>query len=168
MISRIPIYQMTYGKNNEGEFGLMFSSEQGDNGSQSVVFAIPILESFKHPFRFIESIEHVSVYFPFEMEGVYYELEAKIEFPELFFQVPNTDIVITFSFDLENTFNWSILPFIRRKEMNYIGKDEGLILPNIGFLTLMPIDLQEMDSLYLKYRAIFVGLTPNFGELDKT
>ena len=39
----------------------------------------------------------------------------------------------------------------------------SLILKNHGFLVLKPIDLNEMNELYLKQKGIFVGLTPNFG-----
>lgn len=66
---RIPVYQMTIGQNSEGKSGLIFSSEQKETSSQAVVFAIPVVEQYHHPFDFIEHVDMQQVYFPFEMEG---------------------------------------------------------------------------------------------------
>jgi hypothetical protein len=165
---RIPIYQMTFGQDQSGKPGLVFTSEQKEYGSQSILFAIPIIESFHHPFDLIESIEHQAIYFPFQMGEKYYELEAKINFPELTFSVPDTDIQISFEIDIDSFSNWYYFPFRKDlyKKKKYIGKANNLILKNNGFLTLMPVDLFEMDELYLKHNGIFVGLTPNFGQIE--
>jgi hypothetical protein len=59
-------------------------------------------------------MEHLIFYFLFEMDGKYYELEGKMEFSELTFSVPNTDITVTFAFDIENFFGWFLLPISRK------------------------------------------------------
>lgn len=169
-MTRIPIYQMTYGQDSQGKSGFIFSSEQENIGDQSVVFTIPIPDTFhSHPIDFIESFEFIKVYFPVEVNGEYVELEAKINFPELTFEVPKTNTTVTFVVDNENFLSWYYyFPFSKRqrKTTKYAGQHDKLIRRNNGFLTLLPIDLQEMDKLYTDHKVIFVGLTPNFGELD--
>lgn len=168
MISRIPIYQMAFGQGSDGKPGLVFASEQSEYESQSVLFAIPITDEFHHPFEFIDYLEHSSVIFPFQLEDEYYELKGKINFPEITFEIPKTDIKITFEIDNDNIFSWQVFPFRRRpyQNMKYVGEQTSLILKNHGFLILQPVDLYEMDELYLKHKGIFVGLTPNFGNND--
>lgn len=168
MSSRIPIYQMTYGQEAEGKPGLVFTSEQEEYGNQSILFTIPILEIFLHPIELIDYLKHTDIVFPFELDGEYYDLKGKIEFPEITFEVPKIKIKITFEIEYDYVFNWHIFPFRRRsfKGMKYVGKHTKLILRNHGFLILQPVDLYEMDELYLKHKGIFVGMTPNFGNND--
>lgn len=166
-MTRIPIYQMTYGQDKEGKPGLVFTSEQEDYDSQSILFAIPIVEPFRHPFDFIDNFEHQTIYFPFLLGDKYFDLEAKMNFPELVFTVPDKNIQITFEIGIDNMWGWDFFPFRRQpfKYTKYVG-NQKLLLKNNGFLTLLPVDLYEMDELYNKHQGVFVGLTPNFGNFN--
>jgi hypothetical protein len=168
MISRIPIYQMTFGQDSEGKPGLVFASEQAEYENQSVLFTIPILDNIQYPIEFIDYFEDSTIIFPFQLEGEYYELKGKINFPEITFEIPKTDFKITFEIDNDNMFSWQVFPFRRRPYLNmkYVGKQTSLILKNHSFLILHPVDLYEMDELYFKHKGIFVGQTPNFGNFD--
>ncbi|SRR5258706_677921 len=164
----IPIYQMAYGQDNEGKPGLVFTSEQEGYDNQSILFAIPVVEPLNHPFEFIERFEHQTIYFPFLLEDKYLELKAKVNFPDLIFAIPNKDIQITFTIDTDNFWGWDFFSFRRqfKGHTKYVGKQNKLLLNNNGFLTLLPVDLYEMDELYNKHRGVFVGLTPNFGNFN--
>ncbi|RZL25218.1 MAG: hypothetical protein EOO96_23150, partial [Pedobacter sp.] len=87
-MTRIPIYQMTFGQNAKEVDGLVFTSEHENNGNQTILFTIPIIEPFENPFDFIEYFERSTFYFPFLLNGRYMDLEAKVEFPEFTFDVP--------------------------------------------------------------------------------
>lgn len=156
---------MTFGQGSDGKPGLVFASEQEEYGNQSVLFTIPILDDFRHPVEFIDYLEHTTIIFPFQLGEEYLELKGKINFPEITFEIPKSDIKITFEIDNDNIFSWHVFPFRRRpyRNMKYVGNQTNLILKNHGFLILQPIDLYEMDELYLKHKGVFVGLTPNFG-----
>lgn len=168
MTSRIPIYQMTYGKDEDGNVGLQFGSEQGDTGSQSVVFVAPIPDTL-HAFEIIKSLQHIEIYFPFEMDAKYYELKAKIDFPRLIFEIPNLNSSITFVIDSDGISSRVLYPFVGKKNrIKYIGRMSNLIPSNIGFMILIPVELQKMNELYEHHKAVFVGRTPNFGNADST
>lgn len=165
---RIPIYQMTFGRDIEGRTGLVFSSEVKTNDMQSILFTFPIIDSINHPIDLIEQINRFSIYFPFDMEGKYYELEAKINFPELIFQIPGIDRKVVFLIDETSYLSWFHFPirgFYDNKYI-YIGEHKKIVPKNKGFILLMPVDLYEMDELFLKYKATFVGLTSNFGNYE--
>lgn len=170
MIRSVTVYQMTYGQDNEGNAGLVFTTEQEEYGNQSVLFTIPITDNFPfhHPMEFVEYLESVRITFPFQLNEEYYELEGKVNFPEVVFNIPNSDIKITFEIDNDHIFYWHVFPFRRRpyRKLKYVGKQKHLIKDNNGFLILQPVDLYEMDELYLKHKGVFVGLTPNFGNSD--
>jgi hypothetical protein len=165
MISRIPIYQMTFGQGRDGKPGLVFASEQEEYGNQSVLFTIPIFGDFRHPIELIDFLEQTTIIFPFLLGKEYLELIGRINFPEITFAIPNNDTKIIFEIDNDNIFRWNVFPFRDRsyRNMKYVGKHTDFILKNYGFLVLQPVDLYEMDELYLKHKGVFVGLTPNFG-----
>ncbi|MBE7171835.1 MAG: hypothetical protein INR73_14705 [Williamsia sp.] len=171
-MTRIPIYQMTYGQNSQGNTGLMFTSEQENFTSQSILFTVPIIEPFAHPIDVFNYVESYKFYFPFLLNERYMELEAKVNFPEFVFNVPETKYQVAFEADADNFYNWQYylsLVFKSPKRplhrnLKYVGNADKLI-PNktFGFVTLAPIDLYEMDELYLEHKGVFVGLTSNFG-----
>lgn len=167
-MARIPIYQMSFGQNKESEKGLIFSSELPEYSMQSIIFTIPIPSNFHHPMEFEDYFYLNTFFFPFSLNDEYLELDAKVNFPEMIFNVPNTDFQITFDIDIESFYNWRYFPFrIRKNRMTkYVGEKKNLIYKNDGFLTLLPTDIVEMDELYLKHKGIFVGLTPNFGNTE--
>lgn len=158
---------MTYGQDSEGKPGLVFPTEQEEYGNQSVLFTIPITYNYplNHSMEFIDYLKSIRIIFPFQLKDEYYELEGKVNFPEVVFDIPKSEIKITFEIDNDQVFNWHLLPFRRRphRKLKYVGKQKHLIINNNGFLILQPIDIYEMDELYLKHKGIFVGLTPNFG-----
>lgn len=165
----VAVYQMTYRQGTSDNNGLVFTSEEKyDN--QSILFAIPIAEdySFRHPMSLINYLENIRIIFPFQLNEEYYELEGKINFPKVIFNIPKTDQKITFEIENQQEFYWRILPFKRRRfpKLDYVGEKNHLIESNNGFLILRPIELYKMDELYLKHKAVCVGLTPNFGNLD--
>ena len=161
MISRIPIYQMTFGQGNNGKSGLVFASEQAENKSQVVLFTLPVIDGFQRQFNLKDYLEYSTLIFPFEHENKYYELKGKINFPEIIFEIPKTDIII--KFEIYNQLNFRGHFHRPYPRMEYVGMQTSLILKNHGFLVLKPIDLNGMNELYLKHKGIFVGLTPNFG-----
>ena len=168
---RIPVYQMTYGLGKGGSYGLVFTSELETSSSQSILFTIPVIK-YSHPIIFLEEIRYsrnYTIYFPFLLGERYFNLEAEINISELIFTVPETDFQITFEIDLDESINRLLSPYRERVLVisNYVGNEEQLILPNYGFLTLLPVDLYEMDELYIEHKGVFVGLTPNFGTLDE-
>jgi hypothetical protein len=159
---------MAYGQDNEGKPGLVFTSEQQEYDSQSILFAIPLVEQFTHTFDLINDLKHAQIYFPFLLADEYLELDAVINFPDLKFTIPDKDIQITFAIDTDNLWEWEFFPFRRLfKGAKYVGNAQKLIVKNNGFLTLLPIDLFEMDELFNEHKGVFVGLTPNFGTVDE-
>lgn len=166
-MSRIPIYQMAFGQNADNEKGLVFTSELPENIMPSIIFTIPILFTSRHPMD-IEDFFYINTfYFPFSLNNEYLEIEAKVNFPEMIFNVPNTEFQVAFDVDIDGFYNWHYFPFRirKRRTLRYLGKEKKLVIENNGFLFLLPTDILEMDELYMKHKGIFVGLTPNFGNI---
>lgn len=163
---RIPIYQMSLGVDQNGRVGFLFPSEIEDESNQSIIFALPFTHPFHHPFDLGEYLERNEFYFPIEINGKYQELKAKVDFPELIFSVPNTEYKIAFQLEMGHIHNWPMQPFGDKLKYKYIGKSNNIIPKNNGFLTLLPVDLYELDEFYMKHKGIFVGLTPNFGNKE--
>lgn len=138
--------------------GLLFASEADEFSDQSVVFTVPLLDEPRHPFTMIDYFQRQSFYFPALLDQKYLEIEAKIDFPVLVFTVPTTDFTISFALDLDPFY------YNRRRRLKYVGKNSKLVPANRGFVPLLPLDVFEMDELYLKHKGVFVGLTPNFEE----
>ena len=169
-MARIPIYQMSIGQNKEGVNGFVFSSELEEHDSLSIIFTIPITSPFDHPSGIEEYFYFNTFYFPFSLRDKYLELEAKVNFPDMVFEVPNTDFQVTFEIGQNDFYNWPLYRFRRNRygKHRYVGNKNNLIKSNEGFITLLPVDLIEMDELYLQHRGTFVGLTPNFGRIETT
>lgn len=166
-MARIPIYQMAFGQNTDYKKGLIFTSELPENSMPSIIFTIPILSNFRHPLDFEDFFYLNTFYFPFSLNNEYLEIEAKVNFPEMIFDIPKTEFQVAFDIDTEGFYNWSYFPFrIRRRSLKYVGKEKHLIFKNDGFLPLLPTDIFEMDELYIKHKGIFVGLTPSFGNIE--
>lgn len=167
-MSRIPIYQMTFGQGYNGGPGLVFTTEQEVYSSQSILFTIPIVDNIRHPLEFIDYLRHSKVIFPFQLGDKYYDLEGTVNFPEITFDIPETETKIIFEIDNENILSWHFFRFRRKsfRRMKYVGKQNNFIVKNDGFIILQPVDLYEMDELYLKHKGVFVGLTPNFGNSE--
>lgn len=159
---------MTFGQDSEGKAGLVFPSEQEGYDNQSILFVIPIIEPFRDPIDLIEFFDHQEFYFPFLLGEKYYDLKAKLNFPDLVFSVPEMNVEIVFEVDSDNYWAWDFFPFRRRanRRTKYVGKQKNWLMKNNGFLTLLPVDLYEMDELFNKHKGVFVGLTPNFGNND--
>ena len=170
MISSVTVYQMTYGQDADGNSGLVFTTEQEEYSNQSVLFVIPIVDNFPfhRPFEFFDYLEELKIYFPFQLDEEYYELEGKVNLPEVVFNIPKSDMKITFEIDSDNGSYWNVFPFRHRRyrKLKYVGKQKHFVKSNNGFLILQPIDLYEMDELYLNRKGVFVGFTPNFGNKD--
>ena len=169
----IPIYQMTYGQDNHGNEGLVFASEQENTTNQSIMYVIPILENYEHAFEIIDSLEFDTIYFPFLLGEKYFNLKARLNFPELIFDIPETNggkIVFQIEGDHQFTLDFNY-PFRSKrkffKKLKYVGFEKGFVVKNNGFIALLPIDIFEMDALYNEHQGIFVGMTPKFGELLK-
>ena len=160
---RVAVYQMAFGLDQSGRVGLLFPSEIEDESNQSIMFAIPFTYPFHHPFDFDGYFDRNEFYFPIEINGKYQELKAQIDFPEFIFSVPDTDYKITFQIEMSDFPHWPIYPFRDKPKYKYIGKSSNIIPQNNGFLILQPMDIFELDELYMKHKGIFVGLTPNFG-----
>lgn len=164
---------MTYGQNEKGESGLVFPSELDDSNGQSILFTVPIIEPFTHPMDIVEYMESHTFYFPFLLNEKYIELEARGDFPDLLFNIPETQYQIVFEIDTDNLNTWQYFYYSRRFKLpwrnkshtiKYVGTNDKLILPKTsGFIPIAPVDLYEMDELYLEHKGIFVGLTPSFG-----
>lgn len=167
-MARIPIYQMAFGQNRDGSRGLVFTSEQQDYTNQSILFTLPVLEPIHHPYDLLEYLDTQEIYFPFLLGDQYIDLVAKLNFPELVFEIPETDIRVIFEIDNDGMPYWPYFPTGRSsiRRMKYVGNEEKYILKNSRLLNLMPVDLYEMDELYNSHRGVFVGLTPNFGTFD--
>jgi hypothetical protein len=163
-MSRIPIYQMTIGQNENGKIGLLFSDEEASFGNQSIVYAIPIRHDSRDLFEIVHDMERQEIYFPFEMEGKYYELDAKIRFPEFRFSIPESDTEIVFEAEQEQYWpEYFLRPFPRLvRQYKYVGNRGQLLQSYESFVSLLPYDIFEMDDLYLKRKGIFVGWTPAF------
>jgi hypothetical protein len=163
---RIPIYQFTLGQNQQGDFGLLFPLEIEENSSQSILYAIPIIDKFQDPFHFIQNLSEVQFYFPFLLDEEYYELEGKVNFPEITFEVPNTEYRIVFEIE-DRVYRWPPFYFFEKKiypYQKYVGKFNAFLGNTNGFLFLEPTDIFEMDDLYFEHKGVFIGLTPNFGK----
>jgi len=165
MIPGIPVYQMTYGQGSDGRAGLVFTTEQEEYTNQSVLFVIPIIDAFERPPHFIDFLQDATVVFPFLLGNKYYDLEGKVNFPEVIFNIPEVKRTITFEIDIDNIFGWHFYPFWRReyRKIKYVGEHVNLVPRNNGFIILQPVDLYEMDELYIEHKGVFVGFTPNFG-----
>ncbi len=158
---RLPVFQMAYGQ-RKGKNGLMFSSELEEVTSQSVLFAIPLFDYSRRYYNIRRYLEDQEVFFPFFLDDKYYELIASIDYPTLTFKIPNKEIEIVFEIEDANYFYRSRFPFGKRvrKNQKYVGDEIDLVKGEVEFLTLIPIDLFEMDDLYEKYKGVFVGMTP--------
>ncbi len=167
---RIPVYQMAYGQNQKGIDGLVFASELSDYQNQSVLYSFPLTERLHNFHHLIDYLEFNQIYFPFLLGEKEIELKAKIEFPELVFDVPGTNFSVRFEIDGTNLRPW---PYFSPRKRNfkysqkYVGEETNIIPQNLGFVTLLPIDLYEMDELYIEHKGVFVGLTPNFGNKEQ-
>ena len=165
---------MTFGQMKGKEPGLLFTSEVEENSDQSVLFTVPLLEEPRHPFALVDYFHENSFYFPALLNEKYLELEATADFPELIFTVPGTEFTITFELDIDPYYRYDLwrdfMPYPRAKyptrgrRLKYAGEASRFIPTNRGFLPLLPLDVFEMDELYVRHRGVFVGLTPNFGE----
>lgn len=164
----IPVYQISLTSHRNGASGLVFTSEQEDTWSQSILFVLPITEDVAYRSELRKLIDRQQIFFPFLLGEQYINLQAQVSFPELRFTVPGTDIIITF--ELRNNVISERFRFYDRgffKNLKYTGKANYLMVKNFGFLNVVPLDLKAMDQVYLKYGGLFVGLTQNFGELNE-
>lgn len=165
---------MRFGLDENKNVGLLFASETDEFSDQSVVFTVPLVDEPRHPFALMDYFQQQSFYFPALLDQEYLEIEAKVDFPALIFTVPKTDFTISFELDLDPFYYFELWQDLspyppsmfpnRRRKLKYVGKDSKLVPANRGFVPLLPLDVFEMDELYIKHKGVFVGLTPNFGE----
>lgn len=158
---------MSIGQNEEGKMGYVFPSEQKDGWYQSLIFAVPIIGS--QPADLFFYLDSNTFYFPFAFGDKPMELEAKVAYPDMIFEVPDTDFKIAFEIrangDQDPDFFSRSFYRPPRKVNQYVGNNS--IPTNNGFFVLQPVDLLEMDELYWQHKGVFVGLTPAFGLQDE-
>jgi hypothetical protein len=168
MISILPVYQLCLSFDSaQDKFGFVFPSEIPDSEYPAIHYCIPITEALVHgPLWTHEFMSHHKIYFPMSINGNYKEVIGEFDFPNVVFRVPDTNYQITFDIDL---FDSGHFPFFyydfpnMKKLYTYIGKQTNLMVKNIGFISLIPIDSNELDHLYKEHNALFVGLTSKFG-----
>lgn len=135
--------------------GIKFSNEVDDDSNQVVIF---VIKKFNKGLE-INKSDSIVVYFPFDLNNEYYELESKIENSIISFYPPMTEIKVNFKIDFENEFFKSIN--IENNDLKYLG-NFGIDDRENSFLIVRPIDLKIMDKMYFQTKGIFVGLTPTF------
>ncbi|MFH6960640.1 hypothetical protein ACHRV1_24860 [Flavobacterium aquidurense] len=150
-MTRLPIYQMMYDMG-----GLKFPSESDDDSNQGVVF---LIQKFSDGAE-IGNISDLVVYFPFDINDSYYELESKIENSMISFIPPKFSIPIRFRIDYNMMFKFTNYG---EQDLKYSGRVPFRKGEN-SFLVVYPLDLEIMDEMYFETKGIFVGLTPTFGE----
>lgn len=161
----LPVYQMGLGEDDNGKPGLVFTTEL-DNDNQSLIFAIPIPEGYLHTFELLDEMDNKQIVFPFLLKDKYYNLVGEINFTEVVFRVPEVDIRVVF--ELNDIGFLAYSPFVRRpfRYNKYVGKHKSLLVKHEGFLAIAPADMSELNDLYSQHKGVFVGFTPNFGQLD--
>jgi hypothetical protein len=159
---------MTFGQNADNEKGLVFTCELPENIVGSIIFTIPILSPLRHPLDIEKFFNFNTFYFPFSLNNEYLEIEAKVNFPQMIFKVPNTEFQVTFDIHINGLYTGHYFPFLirKRRTLKYLGKEKQMVMKNDGFLVLLPTDILEIDELYIKHKGVFVGLTPNFGNIE--
>ena len=156
---------MAFGLSDDDELGLVFPSEMNENESPSILFTTPIPPyALLDQFDLKNFMEQNTFYFPFLLNQEYYEPEAKIDFPKLTFPAPKTNFGIAFEIAFIFIDKIPGRSISNPSSPKYIGNNNRLIPENDGFLILFPVNLSDMDKLYLEHGGVFVGLTPDFGE----
>ena len=179
-MTRIPIYQMTIGYQEEdgGEIGLIFPDENEENNSHSVLFTLAIPKAITKLDALVNYLGERTIYFPFYLNDKYLELEANFSYSNLNFKIPEVPYDIEFKIE-SNLFKQRIQfyfmrtaknilkPYKTKKKYNliYSGKHVELIDSKCDLLLLKPIDLQFMNSLFINYKGVFVGMTPAINEI---
>lgn len=174
------VYQMTYGRNKAGEEGLFFPSEELIY-AEFIRFVIPLKNytpwskypratypGLRYP-GIIAALKNEEFIFPFLWQNEYTELKAFFEIneaadplifpPAISFAIANAaGLVVHFSLDIEIT----IVGALPIEVINYKGQHKSIVEANHGFINLLPVDVRNMDILYLEHKGLFVGRNPNF------
>ena len=124
-----------------------------------MVFTIPKTELTSTENQFLQSLNEHTILFPILFGKKYYELTGLVTGPSLSFKIPKLNIEVDFKIPSIAAKNNAIID----KHFTYCGNTKNLIIKNYGFLTLTTLDIDLLDSLYIKHKIVFVGLTPAFG-----
>lgn len=161
---KIPIFQLTYCLDEEQKPGLCFPSEAKETSNPSLVFGIPVLLGYDAYWGLPAYLQENQFYFPVNINGRYAEVTASLEFPNLVFNLPGLIQQITFEMDLPQFFP---PPNITKDQLYQIYKGGQLTFRNLRFITLSAVSILAMDDLYLTNHIVFVGYTPNYGEINR-
>jgi hypothetical protein len=166
----LPILQMIIEPNDNGYFGLKFTTETEEYLPPAFVIPMPAGE------RELQN----EYYMPGEIRGEYVNFIARFNKDFNFLVIDDkrlgntsirfqlsyenpffSDIPILHKFPFQKDFPRIIAPYT---QFRYIGNEIGMVHDYSRFVLLNPIDLLIMDGLYQKMKACFVGLTPAYGD----
>jgi hypothetical protein len=154
------VYQFALSLDENGEFGLVFSSES-ETDYNSPIFAITTSKS--------DLFENKSLRFPGEINGRYVEFRMSTENGR--FRINDNKIGIDINFRTYFSLNdyryfpkrFLEEPFIY-SHLKYIGNEKNMFDSNEMFQIIVPTDLILLDLLYKEKGFCLVGHTPIFNE----
>jgi hypothetical protein len=129
----------------------------------SLVFDIPVLLGYDAYWGLPAYLQENHFYFPVNWNGRYEQITASLEFPNLVFSIPSLKQLITFELDLPQFFP---PPSITKDQLYQVYKGGNPALRNLRFLKLSAVSILAMDNLFLENDIVFVGYTPNYGEIN--
>ena len=146
---------------------MVFSDEVGEGASQSFSYMIPVQKTRRHPLFLDElllGLRDIEILFPCTFAAEEIVLASRLAFPEITFNVELLNRGISFEPNFD--FCSSLYGADNRRSClsrKYVGSYGLLAKDHIEFVELLPIDIDEMNSLYLDHAFVFVGLTQSFG-----
>jgi hypothetical protein len=153
----LPVCQVACALGQNEEPGLLFSTELKEDASRSFHYGLPLPTK---PPRDVFKNGH-EVFFPIAIGQRVVELRTKLA-PRMAFDVPGTELSVKFTLKLPLEYiRWPLGYPFRTPISRYVGTKKAFV--DFFFAVLQPIDLEEMDQLYLKYSVVFVGQTTVFG-----
>ena len=157
-----PIFQMRLGLGPSHEVGWLFPSEGTPDEGEAGSWYAPC---FTIAWRPDTSFTNAEYFLPGERKGEYVEFKFRFD-GHMFVCHHGSSTIRLAVHDPAAPQDFRGLPFYR--VFPYIGS-ETHVLGHYGesgpfaFLPLMPLDLIEMDRLYLQSQIVFVGVTSTFG-----
>jgi hypothetical protein len=153
-----PVFQMHLGLGPALQVGWLFSGEEEQPSYHSPAFTVawrPDLSFKEAEYIFPGEVRGEYAHFRFRFDGSLFVLRLDKSFIRLALRDP-----LSLPQDFRGMPFYRVFPYVGRNQsvLEYYGKSDFY-----SFLALTPLDVLEMDRLYLDSRVAFVGVTPRFG-----
>lgn len=159
-----PVFQMRLGLSAQSQVGWVFPGEEEKNGGSHYSPAFTIA------WRPDVSFKDAEYVVPGEIKGEYAHFHFRFDAGIFVLRLKGSLIRLAM-LDPFAPQDPRGLPFYR--VFPYLGKNAGVLeyydkSDFHSFMPLVPLDLLEMDRLYIESRMVFVGVTPTFGPHRET